>query len=179
MTTKAAKRAARRRKQRELDEDEVKPNKRRQAKAVEEDEDDELDTDPADEVDDEDEAEEKVEKKKPAPRTRGPETLQESEISRTARRAKQEPADVTKFKQSKRKNVTLIAVSMGFDGEKRIRPGAQFTMSVPVDDNGHVVLPTWAMLPQDYRPNPEVVLPPGMRPRVRGGATEGGLKPEL
>lgn len=138
---------------------------------------DELDSlDELDEVegehDDTDDAEEVVQAKVPVG------TIVESPKSKAARAAKREPVDVAALKNRKTKQVTLRAVRMGFDGLRRIRPGAEFTFNAPLDDEGRVLLPTWAVLKNEYVPDPETQMPPGMQPRVRGGATQGGVRPQ-
>lgn len=110
---------------------------------------------------------------------KGSADIVESQISIKARRSKKEPEDVTRFKRRPTKPVTVIAVALGFDGLKRVRPGAKFVYNAPLDDEEHVILPTWAVLERDYQPEPETELPPGMKPKVRGGASQGGLKPQL
>lgn len=103
----------------------------------------------------------------------------ESEQSKLARQRKREPDELAALRRRKRVEVDLIAIELGWNNEVRVRPGAKFRMKVPLDDDGNAILPTWAVFPEDYREAPEKELPPGMKPKVRGGATVGGVKPKL
>lgn len=113
----------------------------------------------------------------PAPKARV--IYKESEISKTARSRKREPDELAALRRRKRVEVELVAIELGWNNEQRIREGAKFKMKVPLDDEGNVILPTWAVFPEDYREAAPLELPPGMKPKVRGGATVGGVKPKL
>lgn len=150
-------------------------NKKKDDDELEEHPDVDLSDQPGHEEEEEDGADE------PKPRRREPTAgrPKESKLSIAARKARLEPEDVEKDKKRKKVKVDLIATRLGFDGVKRVREGAKFSMKCPLDDDGHVILPTWAVFPEDYVPAEPVQLPPGMKPKVRGGATVGGVKPNL
>lgn len=105
--------------------------------------------------------------------------VKESSISRRAREISRVPVDVEEAKKRPTKNVRLRAVKLGFDGVQRIRPGAVFNFDAPLDEEGNVILPKWAVLEHEYVPEEEVQLPPGMQPKVHGRVSQGGLKPSL
>jgi hypothetical protein len=112
------------------------------------------------------------------PAAKSSKTVVESEKSRAARQAKREPPDVAALRNRKTARVRLRAIRLGYDGYKRIRQGAVFDYDAPVDAAGEVSLPTWAVMEKEYQAEPEVKMPPGMQPRVRGGASQGGVKPQ-
>jgi hypothetical protein len=110
-----------------------------------------------------------------------PKKLKESKLSIEARRKKTEPEDNRDRKKIKWETVTLKAIEKGFDGTRRINPGVEFEMKVPLDADGAAILPTWAVFPDEWRAPEPTRLPPGMTPKagVQGRATQGGVKAEL
>lgn len=100
--------------------------------------------------------------------------VRESEASRKRKEERRVPADVAARKKVPTKSVVVVALRMGYMHETRINPGTKFAFDAPIDKDGGVILPTWMSLEADYVPEPEPTLT--YLPKVRGGASEGGLK---
>lgn len=100
--------------------------------------------------------------------------LEESPHSLKAKAARLEKSDPDEAPK-RTARVRCTATRLGYYDNMRVREGVTIAYEAELDEENRPILPTWLVLEKDYVPAEEPQLPPGMQ-KVRGGATQGGLK---